>query len=137
MSLFRYFKPNFIAISEHWLHDYNLHLLHYISNEYKFLAVSPPQEEDPIYCIPQLTRAHGGVAMGWHKSLDNYVTPPPFASSSRMVGIKYNPQNSPLFIISVYMPSRSGCTDAFREALDQLEAVIMLLPLGALLLMLI
>ena len=37
----------------------------------------------------------------------------------------------PIYIISVYLPSRSGCTDHFKEALDQLDAAISLLPPSA------
>ena len=126
-------NTNFIAISEHWLHDYNTNLLHGISNEYIFKSVSPPQEEDHLYCVPRLIRGHGGVALGWHKSLNQFITPISFISSCRMLGIEYNPQSSSphsksLYILSVYLPCRSGCTDGFKESLDHLNAVILLLP---------
>ena len=71
------------------------------------------------------------MALGWHKSLDKFISPLPFVSSYRMVGIEYNPPRHSLYIISVYLPSRSGCTDEFKISLDQLDAAIQLLPLGA------
>ena len=120
-----------IALSEHWLHDYNLNLIHKLNKDFKFFPMASPREEDPVYCVPRLIRGHGGVALGWRTSLDQFVSPLPFVSTCRMVGIEFNPTNFPLFIISVYLPSRYGCTDDFKEALDQLEAIIMLLPPGA------
>ena len=41
------------------------------------------------------------------------------------MGIEFNTH------FSFYLPSQSGCADIFKEALDQLEAAILLLPLGA------
>ena len=35
---------------------------------------------------------------------------------------------APIHVFSVYLPSRSGCTDAFREALDLLNATMDTLP---------
>ena len=118
---------NDFAISEHWLHNYNLFHLQKLCCNFKFVANSPPQEEDPIYCAPRLVRGHGGVALGWHSSLDSYVT----ALPCRMVGIELHSPHYHLFILSVYLPSRSGCTDIFKESLDQLEGALMLLPAGA------
>ena len=70
------------------------------------------------------------VPLGWHTSLDQFVSLLPFVSTCR-IGIECNPTNCPLFSILVYLPSRSGCTDDFKEALHQMEAIIMLLPPGA------
>ena len=131
VSLLNDFDIKFIAISEHWLHDYNLNRIQQISDEYTILAKSPPQQEDPVYCVPRLIRGHRGVALGWHKSLDRLISPLPFVSSCKMVGIEYNPSHHSLYLISVYLPSRSGCTDEFKESLDQLDAAILLLPSGA------
>ena len=59
------------------------------------------------------------------------MSPLPFMSSSRMVGIEFSSSNCPLFIFCVHLPSRSGCTDVLKEALNQVEAAILLLPPGA------
>ena len=122
---------DFFAISEHWLHDYNLNVIHQLSGGYKFVAVPSPKEEDSVYCVPRLIRGHGGVALGWRSELDAFVSRIPFVSSSRIIGIQFSLPQYTLYIISVYLPSRSGCTDVFKESLDQLEAILMLLPPGA------
>ena len=93
------------------------------------LARSPAEQEHPVHCVPRLIRGHGGVALGWPKSLDKFISPLPFVSSCRRIGIEYNFSHSSIYmyIISVYLPSRSGCTDDFKESLDQLDAAITLL----------
>ena len=108
-DLLSLFDLDLIAISEHWLHDYDL---------FEFIAVPSPCEEDNVYCVPRLIRGHGGVALGWRVTLDERVSSVPIISSSRMVGVEINLPHGSLFVISVYLPSRSGCTDIFREALD-------------------
>ena len=45
-----------------------------------------------------------------------------------MIGIEIQLYPVPVFVFSVYLPSRSGCTDVFRESLDQLDAVLESLP---------
>ena len=122
---------DFLAISEHWLHEYNLNVIHQLSNDYKFVAESAPKEENNVYCVPRLIRGHGGVALGWRSELDGFVSPITSVATSRMIGIKFSVSQYTLYIFSVYLPSRSGCTDAFKESLDQLEAMFMLLPPGA------
>ena len=95
------------------------------------MAVPSPKEEDTVYCVPRLIRDHGGVALGWRSVLDTFVSPIPFVSSSRIIGIQLSLPQYTLYVISVYLPSRSGCTDVFKESLDQLDAILMLLPPGA------
>ena len=103
-------------------------ILYQCFNGYHFIAVPSPRGEDNVYCVPRLIRGHGGVALGWWDTLDERVSSVPIVSSSRMVGVEVNLHHGSLFVISVYLPSRSGCTDVFREALDQLDATISLLP---------
>ena len=106
-------------------------MIHQLSNAYKFVAESAPKEEDTVNCVPGLIRGHGGVALGWRSELDGFVSPITSVSASRMIGIKFSVSQYTLYIFSVYLPSRSGCTDAFKESLDQLEAMFMILPPGA------
>ena len=120
-----------IGFSEHWLHSYNLPQLRNFHNEFAFVAVAPPDVEDNVFCIPQYIRGHGGVAIGWRKSLSQHITTLSNFSNHRMTGIKLMTVQGPLFIISVYMPSRSGCTDPFKDSMDQLGATIELLPPGS------
>ena len=119
-----------IALSEHWLHNYNFKSICYLHSNFKFHAMSPPEIEDTIYCIPHLVRGHGGVAIGWRADLDILISIMPNIHSPRMVGIKLECCDGPLFIIAVYLPSRAGCTDSFKECMDHLGAVIELLPPG-------
>ena len=104
--------------------------IHQLSDNYKFVAV-PSAHEDQLHCMPRLIKGHGGVAIGLRSSLDDYLSPLPFVSSCRMVGVKCTISQPPLFIISTYLLSCSGCTDVFKETVNQLEAAILILPPGA------
>ena len=126
--LFNNYSPDLIALSEHWLHDYSTHTIQSLHPDYKFKAVCPPRKEHPIFCTPHLLRGHGGVALGWHTRLDHLINPTPIISTHQVIGIELKTSPSPLFIFSVYLPSRSGCTDVFRESLDQIDAAIGTLP---------
>ena len=84
-----------------------------------------------MYCVPCLIRGHDGVALGWRSELDGFVSPTTSIATSRMIGIKFSVSQYTLYIISVYLPSRSSCTDVFKESLNQLEAILILLPPGA------
>ena len=110
------------AISEHWLHDY-LHLLNSFSSDYVFHSVCSPTTEDSVWCRPRYLRGHGGVAIGWRKSLQN-ISKLDTSPSHRVIGIKLLSDPRPLCILSVYLPSRSGCTDDFRESLVCLDSLV-------------
>jgi len=60
---------------------------------------------------------HGEVAIFWRKTLHNVQKLKQF-SNHHWVGITLD--NS-ISIFSVYLPSRSGCTDSFEESLDLLQ----------------
>ena len=49
-------------------------------------------------------------------------------STHQSIGIEIKIPPAPIHVFSVYLPSRSGCTDAFREALDLLNATMDTLP---------
>ena len=119
------------AISEHWLHDFDLHLFSSLHNDYKLIANSSPRQEDPIICTPRLIRGQGGVAIGWHKRLDHLVSPSPIISSHRAIAIELRSDLGPFYFVSVYLPSRTTSTDLFRDALDQLTAALLLLSPSA------
>ena len=44
-----------------------------------------------------------------------------------MVGISLQAQRRPIRLLSVYLPTRTGCTDIFKESLDYLDSMINLL----------
>ena len=75
---------NILAISEHCLFDEQLGTLTSKCNNYNCIAVS--SDENP----PILSRkvAHGGVALPWKISLDNYISPSENIDSDRIVGIQ-------------------------------------------------
>ena len=77
-----------------------------------------------MYCRPRYLRGHGGVSIAWHKSLSNSVSKIVLPNTQRIVGIKLLSEPRPICFFSVYLPSRSGCTDVFKESLDYIDAVI-------------
>lgn len=88
-------------------------------------SCSPPTE-DPVWCVPRYRRGHGGVAVLYRKSLSHKTSKLITPLSHRIVGVKFSFSLRPICIISVYLPSRSGCTDEFRESLDCLDSIISL-----------
>ena len=69
-------------------------------------------------------RAHGGVALIWNHTIDNFITPIDTIESDRIVGIKCEFVNCrPLFILAVYLPSANHVLDKFKECFDYLWAL--------------
>ena len=75
-----------------------------------------------MYCRLEYLRGHGGVSIAWHKSLSNSVSKIVLPNTQRIVGIKLLSEPRPICFFSVYLPSRSGCTDVFKESLDYIDA---------------
>ena len=71
-------NPDYIAISEHWLHSYNISTITHLHKDYRFIANSAPQVEDHIFCRPQVIRGYGGVALGWKRNLPVAISPIPY-----------------------------------------------------------
>ena len=120
-------QHDIFAISEHWLHTYELQSLQALHPDFNFLSSAPPAEEDDLYCRPRYLRGHGGVAIAWRKSLDHHISKLDNSSSHRVVGISLQAQPRPICLLSVYLPTRTGCTDIFKESLDYLDSMINLL----------
>ena len=113
-----YFKSmisqfDILAISEHSLFEEQLGILKSATdNTYNFHVVSA--SDNP--CIISGEKAHGGVALLWKTSFDDYITPIENIECDRIVGIKCKfPGCKPLFILSVYMPSSNHALDEYRE----------------------
>ena len=87
---------------------------------YKSTAVSA--EDNPS--ILSGKAAHGGVALFWKTCIKDMVTPLENIDSDRIVGIRcdFN-DNSPPFILSVYLPAASHPIEEFNEYLDYLWAL--------------
>ena len=67
---------------------------------------------------------NGGVSILWHKSLQPYVQKLNDISTDRVVGIRLVTADHPICFLSVYLPTRTGCTDDFKECMDYLDAVL-------------
>ena len=68
--------------------------------------------------------AHGGVALFWKNSINDFVTPFEEIGSDRIVGIRCEfGNNDPLFMLGVYLPSSSHQMDVFNEYLDYLRSL--------------
>ena len=111
-----------LAISEHWLHDYDLHLLSSFSDNFLCFSSTSPSREDPVWCRPNFLRGQGGVAILFKKSLQNLVKKLDTSLSHRVVGLQLRTLPLPICFLGVYLPSRSGCTDTFRECLDYIDS---------------
>ena len=109
-------RLHIMAISEHWLHYYELNRLGNLNRNFRFHSLSSATEEDPVFCRPRNIRGHGGV--------DKCVTKLTLPNTHRVIGIQLLSLPRPTCFLSVYLPSRSGCTDDFKEALDYIDAVI-------------
>ena len=68
--------------------------------------------------------AHRGAALFWKHAFDAYITPLTDIHSDRIVGIKYDFDNSsPLYILSVYLPTSSQTDIDFLEYFNHLWAL--------------
>ena len=95
-------------------------ILFKLNYTYKSTAVSA--EDNPS--ILSGKAADGGVALFWKTCIKDMVTPLENIDSDRIVGIRcdFN-DNSPLFILSVYLPAASHPIEEFNEYLDYLWAL--------------
>ena len=110
-----------LAISEHCLFDEQLGTLtSKCNNNYNCIAVSS-NENPPILSGKA---AHGGVALLWKISLDNYISPLENIDSDRIVGIQCDfPGYDTLYILGVYLLSSSHNTEVYDEYFDYLWAL--------------
>ena len=71
------------------------------------------------FLVPRNRRGHGGVAIMWRKTLSDVHKLSEFASHHH-IGISVC---NHLKIFSTYLPTRSGCTDIYKETLDHLNVI--------------
>ena len=109
------------TICEHCLFEEQLEILESSTNYvYKSIAVSA--DDNPHILSGRI--AHGGVALLWKRTIDDFVTPLKNIESDRIVGIRCDFNDcDPLFILSVYLPSSNSAIDEFKEYLDFLLAL--------------
>ena len=110
-----------LAISEHSLFQEQLGILKTATDgTYSYHAVSA--SDNPRIISGE--QAHGGVALLWKYSINDFVTPIKSIQSDRNVGIKCEFSGCrPLFILGVYLPSSNHTLDEFQECLDLLWAL--------------
>ena len=112
------------AISEHWLYQFENAQFHQLHKDFSAHSTSPRTKEDTLRCTPRYIRGHGGVAIVWRKSLNPYIRKLTTIASERVVGIQLVTTNRPVCFLSVYLPTRTGCTDEFKECLDYIASVL-------------
>ena len=92
------------------------------STNYVYQSITVSADENPNILSANI--AHGGIALLWKRTIDDFVTPLENIESDRVVGIHCDFDNfDPLFILSVYLPSSTSTIDEFKEYLDFLWAL--------------
>ena len=119
-----------LAISEHWLFNYDLHKLSSFHCDFSVYASSSPIIEDNFICAPRNIRGNGGVALFIRKSFTQFVKRLPDFCNERVVTVSVSLSARPLCIIAAYLPARSGCTDPFKESLDFLNGIFLQLSVS-------
>ena len=104
-----------LAISEHSLFEKQLGILKTATDgTYNYHAVSASDNPHII----SGKKAHGGVALLWKYSINDFVTPIKSIQSDHIVGIKCEFSGCrPLFILGVYLPSSNHTLDEFKSVL--------------------
>ena len=105
-----------LGVSEHSLFQEQLDLIKAATgNTYNCHAASA--FNNPAVVSGEI--AHGGVALLWKYAIDGFITPLKIIDFDRIVGIKCDfPNCSPLFILSVYLPSMNDKIENFNEYFD-------------------
>ena len=110
-----------VLIPEHCLFDEQLDLLK-SSTDYTYNCIAVSASDNPPLLSGQ--NAHEGVPLFWKHALDDYITPLTNIQSDRIVRIKCDFDNSsPLYILSVYLPTSSHNDNEFLEYFDHLWAL--------------
>lgn len=109
----------FLGICEHWIYPQNSSFLNTINNEYTGLAIC-----DRALNVPSGRRVgKGGVALLWHRALNNFVTPLDI-DSDRICGIQYRVnERLSIYILQVYTPCNNYTISVYREFIYYLHAV--------------
>ena len=110
-----------LAISEHCLHEEQLDFFKTVTGDsYNYTAVSANNNPPLLSGKP----AHEGVALFWKLSFDDFISPLKNINSDGIVRIRCGfPYSTPLFILSVYLPSASHNITEFNEHFDHLWAL--------------
>ena len=111
-------KFHIFAISEHCLFTEQLDLLKQCT-DYRYNSTAVCSDDNPP--ILSGKRGHGGVAIFWDRSYNDYVEPLSGIDCDRIVGIKCNfPNLLSFFVLAVYLPSSNHDDEDFSEYFDLL-----------------
>ena len=109
-----------LGLSEHWLYRHSLHCLQAIHNSSNCFGVCNNALNTPS----NRRVGKGGVAILWHRSLDNQVSPLDI-DSDRICGIQYRVSpNIHYYILQVYAPCSNHPIQEFRDFIDYLYVII-------------
>ena len=111
----------FLQSLEHCLHEEQLDVLK-SSTDHTYDCIAVSSFDNPPLLSGQNT--HGGVALFWKHAFEDYITPLTNVHSDRIAGIKCDFDNgSPLYILSVYLPTSSQNDIDFLEYFNDLWAL--------------
>ena len=118
---------DFVAISEHWLHDNKLNRLAEISNKFLYCARASNFASADSYGTK---RGQGGVALFWGKYMGR-VAHMSNLVHDRFCGIRLETSNGSIFnIISIDLPAQ-GSPESYSSCLDDLGEVIETRDMGS------
>ena len=108
------------GISEHWLYSHDLHFLNSIHHSYNGFGKS-----DGTLSLPSNRRVgKGGVALIWHTSLNEHVTPLN-VDSDRIVGVQFQAsKNNFWYIFQVYLPCTNHPVQFYRDCINALHDIV-------------
>ena len=102
------------GLSEHWLLSHNAAVLDSMDQNYNCYTVSCSSPS----VFNGRTLSKGGVALLWHKSIDQYVQTL-HIDSDRLVAMKLCLPRLSIVVIQVYMPSANNSIQTFKDVIDK------------------
>ncbi|MES9884950.1 MAG: endonuclease/exonuclease/phosphatase family protein, partial [Sedimenticola sp.] len=103
------------GISEHWLKPENSNILDNFNHNYRAHIVI----DNDVKCFNNRRVGKGGVAILWHKRLDQFVQPIQ-TMDDRIAVIKLTFPNETLYIVQVYLPTSRYPIQTFKDYIDKL-----------------
>ena len=98
-----------LALQEHWLHSTELSLFSSLEDDIMFCSTSPMESNHILSGRP-----YGGIALLWHKQYDHLIAPVKTASE-RMVAVQLRSCSGIILVISIYMPTEYGNSEALED----------------------
>jgi len=110
-------NADIILIQEHWLFEYELHLLNELHEQYT--GVGKAIDSDLNKDINYLKRGYGGVAILWSRNIDQYIKPKS-EGNERIQCIEIN-IDKPVLLISVYLPTKMKNRRGYKATFEEVE----------------